>query len=79
MSKSLTKLMAEAIALKEGDKEAVLNYLPVESGKSWEFGIGNPSKNVLLNESTPQFCSAYHATPKEAVRDVIDQLKGAKK
>jgi hypothetical protein len=67
---NLRDLINECIAIKEGNKEFILSYLPDE----WTAEIGNQVSYVGLGEVPGEFYGEGD-TPEEAVADLLKNLK----
>jgi hypothetical protein len=72
----LKTLIAQAISMKEGNKELALFYHPTGNAQTdWSADLGNPSRHVNLGESVGEFRSDCCSTPEAAVQDLIEQLR----
>ncbi|WP_276122633.1 hypothetical protein [Pararhizobium qamdonense] len=71
----LSKLIAECVAIKQGNKEFALFYADYDAPgfKPWRAEIGNTSSAVSLGEAEAEFCGDG-MTPKEAMIDLQTKL-----
>jgi hypothetical protein len=69
---SLSEMIAECIQMKPGDKEFALFFY---GQNEWDAHIGNESEIVCLGERAGEF-SAPGSTPEEAVRNLLETLRG---